>query len=302
MILEICIYMKCRLQLMQSIFGVCAAFKYRENFFEIIKKFELIDLKLKFFKISRNYSSDLKFSIILLVVFNIIFYTVTSLTSFQLFVYDVYHHSIPLENLFFLVGVLCSAIFEYTYAVLLIAIYVRLKSLIKFVKKSNNLCTRDFKLLNFIYSNLIDVMKLANQIFSLNAFFGLTELSIHLVFICFSAYQVVLSEYKFDLFLYTLSGFGYFISKLPYYFLIIFYSTLVRTFGNDLWIEINKKQNFDQKEKKFREIVIRQMRCNELIASCGVYEFDWIVFFAIMTGAFSYLVVMIQFDLGIDKK
>ncbi|KAG5667399.1 hypothetical protein PVAND_015380 [Polypedilum vanderplanki] len=286
---------------MQPLLGAIVAFINRRKFLRLIQKFELVDLKLKYFKITRNYSTDLKFSIIVLGIFVFIGFGLIILTSSQFFIHNIYHHSIPYENPFFLVGLPFSSLFEYTHGVAMIAIYVRLKSLLKFIKNENNLNINDLKLINFIYTNLTDIMKLSNQIFSLNSLIGLTEFSIHTTFAAFSAYQFFISKIKFDLLIFLLVGVSYFISKIQLYLFLIIYISSVRSTGNDLWIEINKKQNFDQKEKKFREIVIGQMRCNELIASCGVYEFDWIVFFAIMTGAFSYLVVMIQFDLGINK-
>lgn len=195
-----------------------------------------------------------------------------------------------------MIGLPFSAMFELTYVIAIITLYSRLQSLLKVIKNSQNLEINELKLINFIYINFNDSLQMINQIFSFNLLIGLTEIFVHITITAFVAYLVIVSEVKFELFIFFLIGFAYFLSKAQIYLTFLAYSNLLRSSGNELWIEINFKKYLNKKVEKFREIVVNNVKFNELIVSCGSFEFNFIVLFSILTGACSYLVVMIQFD------
>jgi hypothetical protein len=186
-----------------------------------------------------------------------------------------------------------SILFIQVFIVMLMNVNSRIRELVTSIETTHV----DAKKVMKIYSHLHDLMTFMNQLFSINFMLVLTEVSVHLMLIIFNFYHVILNGFQFAFFWGFAVGFSYLWSTATGFILLTFYARQVRKSGNDIWQTMNSKREV---RLKTRLVASYQMAYSELVASCGVYEFDWKIIFSLMSGAFGYFIVAIQFD-GVVK-
>ncbi|KAL7013660.1 hypothetical protein ACKWTF_015509 [Chironomus riparius] len=295
---QIAIYFKIRIQLFQTVIATVVAFVKRKNYFEILTKFNAIDLKLLSFGVIRNYKQDLKFTIYFIasifIIFDII--TISGLIPIQL--YNV-HYLIPYKNLFFILSFQIAAVTNLTFTISMMAVNSRVLQTLKAIKSIEHLSCNDIKLLMRIYSNFFDISNLCNDFFSQNILIGFAEYFLQGIVTAFLTYELFFVRSSFDYLMLFFSSFAYFIATSIIYFLVLKTSSNLKSNGNKMWKEINKRRNSDENVQNLCEISILQMRSQQLVAGCKIFQFDWKVLFLIFTGVVSYLTIMIQFDISV---
>lgn len=117
-------------------------------------------------------------------------------------------------------------------------------------------------------------------------------------FAMLSTYVAIVRGFKLDDVIFCFANCSFAVSACYSHFLLFKFSSDLRKNGNLIWNHLSMTGNC--KVLKILRIAIYQMNHSELIASCGLYEFNWKILLAIMANAFSYMITGIQFDMNSD--
>ncbi|KAG5667396.1 hypothetical protein PVAND_015377 [Polypedilum vanderplanki] len=298
-ILQLGIHLKYRIIIFQPIISSVFALAFKNNFYQILKFLDDIDKKLKSFKVNRNFSSDMKWTIYFYIGILTYTYIIFALGLIPNVMMDEKHYEdIPMENPFFIYLVQIPGLINLVYCITFIAIITRFKSTIKVLKSEKNLNIYELKEIMKIHIKCFEIIHLNNQFFALNAFIGFTDFSASLTFVFFCVYSVYKSGFDFDEIMLLYGNFMYFIICAGYFYVILKAACNVRNLCNELWEIFCLKENFNRNENylKFQQISIYQISYCKFIPSCGFYEFNWKVLMIVLSGAFTYLIVGIDFD------
>ena len=194
-----------------------------------------------------------------------------------------------------------AAVTNLTFIISMMAANSRIKQTLKIIKNMEQMSCKDIKLLMRIYTNFYDISNLCNDFFSQNILIGFAEYFLQGIITAFLTYEIIFVSSSFDNFVLLFSSLAYFIATSIIYILVLKTSSNLRSNGNKIWKAINKRRNLNKKVLNFCEISILQMRSQELVAGCKIFQFDWKVLFLIFTGVVSYLTIMIQFDISVGS-
>lgn len=210
--------------------------------------------------------------------------------------------SLPVDNIFFL---LCSGFPVCSNLVFLhtvLTIFCRIQSMKEYVK-----ITMDMNLKDILISQgkIFDTISLLNRYHTPSFVFTLLDMLSVSITSTFLIYDILTHSLTFDNFFLMSAGFLHCGISALLCFAIIFYISKIKREEGEIILLIAKSQIENPKLgikswKKF-QLAICQLKASKNEFSCGLCVLNAKLIFVMISSFFSFLIVMIQFDLMINK-
>lgn len=259
--------------------------------------------------VRHNHSRDLLFCVIIFVVPT----TCSTLTlTFLLTLlrhYEISYDSIPLDNILYWITNTFTFNITFTYFVTLFAINSRLYLIMSVLRDERlmeniSILHARTKLILKLYTNCYDLVCVANKCFTFHSMLLLLEFTTFcvsitfMIFTTFSSHLDLGVSFKDIIFLTTAVAF---FVNLNIHACIVFYNSCTikengRKILSSICVVAEKTKN--EKLLKYSQLSSLHMVRDQLIVTCGMFEFDWRQKFLMLSSIFSYLLILIQFDMS----
>lgn len=239
---------------------------------------------MKNFNIKINHSRELLRSIVLLAGYPIIYFLINLyLTYRQNFSYSVDSGYLlltylPLSN---------NSMFIW----ILILVCERIKSVRKLFSKENvNLCL-------ILFDKFCCLMQCINKYFGLLLMLLVLESLFHFIIFFFSLYNLVANNSTAGDYLFSLMGLFYICWETAVVLCFFVYSYFIK-FEIENFVSKFCTMQIDTKPIRNKLSTNLQFDHQEIELACGLFVINWKFLFAFISSIFSYIIILIQFDIA----
>lgn len=222
--------------------------------------------------------------------------------------YNISYDSVPVDRFFFWISTIISLNLTFTYFLTMMAINCRLVSIREYLKKQKSAqVIKNLKVFAKLYMKFRDAVELTNHCFTFNSmilFLEFTTFSVSMTFLCFTTFQIYLKtfEISFKELLFLLTGIVFLINLVINSSFTFYHSHL---FGKNSMEILQKLLTFsatgrDKRCIRYAHIFSLYAVEHPLLQTCGLFLFDWKQLFLMFSSIYSYLLILIQFDMSVE--
>lgn len=206
----------------------------------------------------------------------------------------------PLDDLSFLITFMLPTAFNLIFVVTLINITWRLKTIDEFL--GVHMTRQELKIILKIYSKIDGTISNVKKYFSINTMICFEDVLLTALMTTFLAYDIVVHSLMIKDVILMLGGYSYvFVSGFSCVMVVIYSSKINSLKKSSLLKIIGMRLKIYGKFGKICDLGILQIDSSMLQISCGLFTFDSYFIFTIISSFFSYLVVVLQFDIMIQN-
>jgi 7tm Chemosensory receptor len=259
-------------------------------------------LQLNYFNVKQNHRADQIQSIFLSFGYLVLFFSINFICgSIMLSETNTNGDSYPLSFLLFYYLLLNFDSFTIWILVVACKRMSAIEKSLKSVLNENEMSPNDsLKQTLLVYDKFCTTINLINRCFLVEFLFTLQTIIFHFIiqlYIFFSIFSNVNNLKKIDLIIcFTTLVYVLVETVLPFCFFIssCFINKKVK---NSLTAILNMKTS-DLKLSQSKEIAALCFEHQRPEISCGIFKIDWKLLFAMITCVFSYLIILVQFDMA----
>ena len=258
--------------------------------------------------INRDHSRDFAISLTVFIVpytfsLSTLVFLLTLLRQF-----NISYDSVPLDKYFYWLSNIVSLNLTFTYFLTQFAINSRLGSIRKYLKDADDEEVRKYlRIFAKIHMKFTDVVSLSNQCFTFHSmvlFLEFTTFSVSMTFLCFTTFQVYMETYEisFKEIIFILTCVAFLINlvinaSITFHYSNLFLKNSVEILEKLLKISTKRK---DKVCARYAHIFSTYASEEQLLVSCGLFLFDWKQLFLMFSSIYSYLLILIQFDMSLS--
>uniref|UniRef100_A0A3F2ZDJ3 Gustatory receptor n=1 Tax=Lutzomyia longipalpis TaxID=7200 RepID=A0A3F2ZDJ3_LUTLO len=267
------------------------------------------DREMRKIGIEIDYRSHYTFIMLFLVATLVHSVAVVAITYVIMMPYPIEGRSSEsVEGIFsYITSTVSFTIFSGQMLLALVAIYSRFRLLNKqfreiFIKRSITEIHHDdsVELIRNFASNhdhLIDIICQTNLCFSFQIMMNMISWFIYTIYGTFNFYRLILINFKG----YELLGYAnmmWIVYHAMYLSAVVIFSSLIKAEGKKTSILLHQAINLEWNSKIVREMRIfsQQLGHRQPIVTCGLFPFDWSLFYSSIGLCVTYLTIMIQLD------
>ena len=273
-------------------------FCVRDQHEKIFEKFHSVDDELRRFGIKINHRKHF----VIALMFTTVFYAILIVTlcvddflSSKFLTFRIQDRIGALLGAFNIVAILS---YQICHVLIIHATFKRLQYM-NWILKWSVLDRLTLRRLGRVHNMLCDTLHLINSCFAINFLDFFTEFVIFNTFFLFEFYFLLTSTHK------TVHELAFNVIAAFYTFFfaclaasIILVSSWVKTEGEKTKSLIHLRTSRQSKVLKFYNQFSLQVDHQRPVVSCGVFEVDLTFLFSVLSGLFSYLIILIQFESG----
>lgn len=215
-------------------------------------------------------------------------------------VFQVKFKAIPLDDFGFLIALMLPVAFNLIFVTTLLNVTWRLETIDEFLGAQMN--RRELKTILRIYSKFDGTVSHVNRYFTFNTMICFLDVLMIALMVVFLAYDIVVHSLMIKDVILMLSGISYVLVSGFSCVMVIVYSSKISSLKNSSFWKMNGMRLKSHRETGKRcELGILQISSSVSQVSCGLFTFDSYHIFTIISSLFSYLVVVIQFDIMIQN-
>lgn len=212
--------------------------------------------------------------------------------------------SLPVDNIYFLFASGLPICFNLIFLHTVLTVYWRLQSMVEYVKITLDTSLNLREILKS-QGKIFDTISLLNRYHTPNYVFTMLDMLMVAITASFLIYDILIHSLTFDNFFLMSAGFTHFALSALLCLVIIFYGSKIKELQKEIIVTIAKSQikqiqKSDFKPWKKCQLAICQLEISKNEFSCGLFELNCKQIFVMMSSFFSFLIVMIQFDLMIN--
>lgn len=208
-------------------------------------------------------------------------------------------NTLPTGSLLILLAVISRRSVSVFKMSLLAAAKTRLSHINKGIEDQSNYLN-NLKTLLVLHNKFGDVMALLSKCLSFNFFMNIVEFGFHNTMTIFSFYNLVTHDSTFENHVVFVTDMFFLLPEGLYMMSIFECSSLIRKEMNRTSILIHDKTTKSDSPEilRFLQLASLQVDHQMPVISCGLFTFDWKLFFLTISGIFSYVIILIQFDMA----
>lgn len=223
--------------------------------------------------------------------------------------YNISYDSVPLDRYFYWVSIIISLNLTFTYFLTMLAISSRLASVVEYLdSKSAEEVRNHLNLLAKVYMKFSDVVSLSNEIFTFNSmilFLEFTTFSVSMTFLCFTTFQnyMITKEISFKEIIFILTCIAFLLNLVINACFTFHHSHLFVENSTKILTKLHKISTSSSKDEsktnRYTQIFSLYAAEEPLLQTCGLFLFDWKQLFLMFSSIYSYLLILIQFDMSL---
>lgn len=206
------------------------------------------------------------------------------------------------EIVFGIINLIAYLTYNLTQMLITMAIHGRIKLIAKLLQ-SMNLNTKTIKSISKIHMVLYDTMNSINLCYSLNILSFFFQFTFFVIFFFFDILHLSINFESLTIndLVFTSIQFGYLQYFFWYVAWMISHSGLLKNEVDELETIVQTKgcheRNFDITNSKCFGMINLQLQHSRLEISCGFFSLNWSFIFLLIGTVFSYVTILIQFDI-----
>lgn len=271
-------------------------FIVREKHEKIVKNIHKIDLKLRKIGVKIDHERHLMVALAvtgcyyLSLFFTLTFDQILSINFLEQIEMDAF------EGIFAAINIAAYLSYQIAHMLIIVAVFTRVKNL-------NEILTRkiiDVKTLGKIQLKLFDTANLINFCFSFDLLNFFLQFVFFLIFFFFDIFHFLTTDSTLKDWIFVAISVGY----LQFYFWfgawVILHAGLLSNEVGEMENLVQSKVTSKNDQKRFI-LLTMQLQHSKIYASSGLFEVNWNFLFIMIGSVFSYIIILIQFDLDADK-